>query len=462
MFNKNAILIVDDEEAICRLCYSSLNTEFPVVKWTTNPHEGLELLAAEEYGLLITDIKMPTMTGLELMHKAKEIIPEIPVIVMTAYATVNTAVQAVREGAGNFIHKPFHVQEFKLVVKNLIEKERLKKENFRLQSIVNLMRASEKIATIHDPVKLHEIVLQAAIHETGAATGKIYHLDPVTKEPILEIEEHLLPSKSKQDSLSESLTFHNVINKNDSATLISVPFNMANNEKCVLELLTDSETGFSKADIDMAAILASQFTTAMDNSALINEVEELFLNTIKTLAFTLDEKDPYTHGHSQRVSLIAREIGERLNLDTDQLEQLVIAGSLHDIGKIGIPDELLQKPGKLTDEEFQILQTHPEKGAKILTPISRLDQVIQAVKTHHEWYDGSGYPMGLKGEEIPILGAIICAADALDTITTDRPYKKKRMIKTAYNILAANRGKQFHPQVVDAVLRSPLTQLESP
>ncbi len=452
MNNNNTILIVDDEEAICRLCHSILAADYPLVHWTTDPHTCLELIAAEDFNLLITDIKMPSMTGLELMHKARKITAEIQVIIMTAYTSVEAAVQAVREGAGNFIHKPFHIQEFKLAVQNLLDKERLRKENLRLQSIVNLMQASQKIATINDPLKLHEVVLQAAIRETGASTGKIYHVDPDTCEPVLFMEAHTRQAQFQPAKPAPG-------DENKITSQICVPLVSNSDEKRHLELLTDSGSGFSQADIDMAAILASQFAVALDNSDLIVEIEKLFINTIKTLAFTIEEKDPKTCGHSQRVSRISREIGQRLGLDKVQLSQLEIAGNLHDIGKIGIPDKLLQKPGKLTAAEFRILQMHPEKGAKILAPIQRMQPVIDAVKSHHERYDGKGYPLGLKGDDIPLLGAIVCAADALDSITTDRPYAKKREIQVAYEILSANNKKQFHPEVVKVVLSHPLSQL---
>ncbi|KAA3655726.1 MAG: response regulator [Calditrichaeota bacterium] len=463
MQNRNSILIVDDEETICRLCHSSLVTEYTNVKWTTDPFDSLAMLKNEKFNILITDIKMPGMSGLDLIHKAKEIDPGIPIIIMTAYATVKTAVQAVQEGANNFIHKPFHIQEFKQIVQNLLEKERLRRDNLRLQSIVNLLQTSEKIATIHDPAKLHEIVLQAAIHETGATTGKIVHIDPATQKTtsIFNINNEQSDAVHSDGLSFESSTFSEIFHRYNDSTRLSVPLRSPNDEKWILELESKSKEGFSKADIDMTSILASQFAVALDNSTLINEIEELFLNTIKTLAFTLDEKDAYTHGHSQRVSLLAVEIGKRLKLDKMQLEQLAIAGSLHDIGKIGIPDNLLQKPGKLTAEETAILRTHPDKGAKILAPINRLKNVIDAVRSHHEFYDGNGYPQGLKGDEIPILGAIICVADALDSITSDRPYRKGRSVEAAYDIVNSCKGLQFHPDVVRATLKSPLKQLDA-
>lgn len=381
---------------------------------------------------------------------------------MTAYATVKTAVQAVQEGASNFIHKPFHIQELKQTVQNLLEKERLKRDNLRLQSIVNLLQASEKIATIHDPEKLHEIVLQAAIHETGALTGKIIQIDPATQmtKSIFDFGNKETGQYSQELILNESSTFSDILDHFGTSSRLSVPLRSTDEEKWILELVSDSTNGFTKADIDMTSILASQFAIALDNSTLINEIEELFLNTIKTLAFTLDEKDAYTHGHSQRVSQLAVEIGQRMHLDAKQMDQLGIAGSLHDIGKIGIPDNLLQKPGKLTAEEMAILRTHPDKGAKILAPINRLKNVIDAVRSHHESYDGRGYPQGLAGDEIPILAAIICVADALDSITSDRPYRKGRSVREAYEIIHSCNGKQFHPEVVQAALESPLKLLD--
>ncbi len=467
----DAILIVDDEESICKLCQIGLETPATAAEWTTDARAALQKLEEKNYSLLLTDIKMPQMSGIELMHQAKRINPEMAVIVMTAYASVDTAIRAVQEGASDFIHKPFHLDELKLSVSRVLESQRLVRENIRLKSIVNLIEFSQKINTVHDPQKLYSLVIETALQETGARVGKIFEVDEKTHNLKVEYEYSLDASGPDTDGLVSNLVSENleeeftqILSSTGSentlmASTVAVPLRTKNRFKGILSLYNKENEPFSRADFDVASILANQAAIALENTELLQDLERLFLETIKSLATTLDEKDPYTHGHSLRVSQISVEIGERMGFSTEQKEILSLAGSLHDIGKIGIPDSILQKPGRLTKEEYEIIKTHPEKGAKILRHIQRLEPVVEAVYTHHEWYNGKGYPRGLKGEEIPVTGAIVNVADALDTITSDRPYIKKRSVEDAYRILRENSGTQFHPKVVAAVLSAPLHSL---
>ncbi len=467
----DAILIVDDEESICKLCQIGLETPATAAEWTTDARAALQKLEEKNYSLLLTDIKMPQISGIELMHQAKRINPEMAVIVMTAYASVDTAIRAVQEGASDFIHKPFHLDELKLSVSRVLESQRLVRENIRLKSIVNLIEFSQKINTVHDPQKLYSLVIETALQETGARVGKIFEVDEKTHNLKVEYEYSLDASGPDKDGLVSNLVSENleeeftqILSSTGSentlmASTVAVPLRTKNRFKGILSLYNKENEPFSRADFDVASILANQAAIALENTELLQDLERLFLETIKSLATTLDEKDPYTHGHSLRVSQISVEIGERMGFSAEQKEILSLAGSLHDIGKIGIPDSILQKPGKLTKEEYEIIKTHPEKGAKILRHIQRLEPVVEAVYTHHEWYNGKGYPRGLQGEEIPLTGAIVNVADALDTITSDRPYIKKRSVEDAYRILRENSGTQFHPKVVAAVLSAPLHSL---
>ncbi|MFQ5628955.1 MAG: HD domain-containing phosphohydrolase [bacterium] len=469
------VLIVDDEEPICRLCAYGLERIDLQTEWTTSAKEALDKVTNEQYDLLITDIKMPGMTGIELMHEAHKVNPEIGVLVMTAYATIEIAIDALNEGANNFIHKPFHLDELKFTVRNILDNLKLFRENVRLKSLVNLIDVTEKINTVYDPKRLYSIVMDAALKETGATRGKIYKIGDESRELTL-VSEVLSDNRSDNFEANFALSGNDVfevadveVETDDESSealvvpaAIAIPLRANNKLKGILSLFNDNGNAFSSTDLDVANLLGTQAAIALENVALINEVEELFLETIKSLATTLDEKDPYTHGHSQRVATIARAIGERMGLDHKSLEILSLAGSLHDIGKIGIPDTILQKPGRLTDDEYEIIKTHPEKGAKILGNIKRLEPIVEAVYSHHEWYNGDGYPRGLAREEIPLCGAIICVADALDSITTDRTYRKRRSVNEAYQIIAGSAGTQFHPDVVEAALVEPIDRLFVP
>ncbi len=181
-------------------------------------------------------------------------------------------------------------------------------------------------------------------------------------------------------------------------------------------------------------------------------LEESALEAVETLNATVDAKDPYTAGHSQRVQRIAVALGEELGLERDQLEVLRFAGLFHDIGKIGVPDAILTKPDRLTELEFEIVKRHPEDGARIVGRLNRLHAAVPAVLHHHERWDGRGYPHGLRSDGIPLEAAIVGLADAVDAMTTDRPYSCARTLEDATEEVVRNRGTQFAPLVVDAFI----------
>jgi hypothetical protein len=179
-------------------------------------------------------------------------------------------------------------------------------------------------------------------------------------------------------------------------------------------------------------------------------LEESALEAVESLNATVDAKDPYTAGHSQRVQRIAVAIGKELGLARSQLDILRFAGLFHDIGKIGVPDAILTKPDRLTELEFEIVKRHPEDGARIIGRLHRLRAAVPAILHHHERWDGGGYPNGLRGDGIPLEAAIVGLADAVDAMTTDRPYSCARTLEDATDEVVRNRGTQFAPEVVDA------------
>jgi len=179
-------------------------------------------------------------------------------------------------------------------------------------------------------------------------------------------------------------------------------------------------------------------------------LEESALEAVESLNATVDAKDPYTAGHSQRVQRIAVALGVELGLGAESLDVLRFAGLFHDIGKIGVPDAILTKPGRLTELEYEIVKRHPEDGARIVGRLHRLNAAVPAVLHHHERWDGNGYPHRLRGDAIPLEAAIVGLADALDAMTTDRPYSSARPLDEATEEIVLNRGTQFAPSVVDA------------
>jgi HD-GYP domain-containing protein (c-di-GMP phosphodiesterase class II) len=182
------------------------------------------------------------------------------------------------------------------------------------------------------------------------------------------------------------------------------------------------------------------------------ENRQLFIGTVKALAAAIDGKDPYTRGHSERVSRFSLAIGESLNLPDDEMEKLRISALLHDVGKIAIEDNILKKPAALTDEEFEIMKQHPQKGFKIMSQIPAMKDFLPGMYMHHEMMDGRGYPQGLKGDEIPMQARIVSVADTFDAMTTDRPYQKGMSLEDALARIKTFVGTRYDPKVVDALV----------
>ncbi len=192
-----------------------------------------------------------------------------------------------------------------------------------------------------------------------------------------------------------------------------------------------------------------QFVQDLQRAA--EENRALFIGSIQMLSGAVDEKDPYTRGHSDRVTRYSLLIAREMRLDDEFLEILRISAQLHDVGKIGIEDHILKKPGALTPEEFEIMKTHTTKGANILRPVSQLKEMLPGIELHHESLDGRGYPYGLKGEQIPLLARVIAVADTFDALTTNRPYQRAYEPEEALRIIHNLVGKRLDPDAVAAL-----------
>ncbi len=244
--------------------------------------------------------------------------------------------------------------------------------------------------------------------------------------------------------------FSGVDQKSDFTTrdIIAVPVRTKDKNIGVLEAINKKNGHFDNDDLEILQAFSNQLAIAIENANLYKELKETFYGTIEALAETIEKRDPYTGGHTKRVMNYSLLIGKAMGLSPKELENLKLAAILHDIGKIGIRDRVLLKEGKLTDEEAMQMNMHPKYGAEILGHIKQLKDVIPGMRGHHERYDGSGYPDGLKGKEIPLFARIIAVADAYDAMTTDRPYRKGLSKETAIEELLKHAGKHFDPDIV--------------
>ncbi len=222
----------------------------------------------------------------------------------------------------------------------------------------------------------------------------------------------------------------------------------------VLQVLNKLEGTFTEEDLDLVEALANQVAIAIENASIYQEMRETFLGITTALADALEKRDSYTGGHTRRVHEYSVAIGSRLGLPEDEIDTLRLAAIMHDIGKIGVSDQVLRKPGRLDDEEFAEMSRHPEAGVEIIAHLSQLNHVVPGVLYHHEYYNGTGYPHKKAGEDIPLIARIIAVADAFDAMTSDRPYRKALEKEKAIAELERCSGQQFDPQSVAAFIEA--------
>jgi HD-GYP domain-containing protein (c-di-GMP phosphodiesterase class II) len=221
----------------------------------------------------------------------------------------------------------------------------------------------------------------------------------------------------------------------------------------VLNLSEHAGGNFDSEEIALGVTLAAQAAAAIENAQLYDDLRDQFVHSIRVIANAIDARDPYTRGHSERVAAYSRLIAAEMGLSDEEVEQIYHAGLLHDVGKIGIRDNILLKDGRLTDEEFGVMKQHPVKSAEIIHPVKQLRHILPGLRHHHERYSSRGYPDGLHEEEIPLMARVIGVADTYDAMTSDRPYRRALPRRVALEELAKNRGSQFDPNCVNAFLR---------
>lgn len=211
---------------------------------------------------------------------------------------------------------------------------------------------------------------------------------------------------------------------------------------------------FDSVDSKLLNSIANESAIYLENVTLFEDVHGLMMGLLHSLTSAVDAKDAYTCGHSERVALLSRHLAKTIKLSDHDVERIYMAGLLHDVGKIGVPETVLQKPGKLTPEEFDQMKKHPEIGARILADIEQIKDILPGVLHHHERYDGKGYPAGLCGQDIPLMGRILCLADCFDAMTSNRTYRKALPLEVALTEIRRCSGTQFDPGLAEAFLKT--------
>ncbi len=464
------VLVVDDEKFIRDILADFLTMEGYAVRTAEDGNQALTELSRSSFDLVISDLKMPKMGGLDLLSHVTRLQPEALTVIMTGFGTVETAIDAMKQGAYDYILKPFKVEEIVHVVQRGLEKQRLATENMRLREAVSLYKVSEAITASLSLEDVVSTVTESALSEVDADAVFMWLEDGEggyfeRLRAIHSRHEQASPSPGHQNEheiktrVLEGTPL--ILHHEDGQALfstqpthavtstITVPLRMQKRLLGWISLLSwTPNKKFTEGQRKLLSIIASRAAAAIENAHLYEDLQATFQQTIQSLANTIDKMDKYTAGHSERVALYASRLARWLGLDEREIEIVRQAALMHDLGKVGCVLNL-NKPGKLTNEEYQSFQKHPEYGKEILDPIAFLAPVIPGVHLHHERWDGRGYPLRLKGNNIPLIARIISVADTYDAMTSDRAYRRALPHEVTVGEIERCSGTQFDPDVAE-------------
>ncbi|OGP10496.1 MAG: phosphohydrolase [Deltaproteobacteria bacterium GWC2_42_51] len=324
--------------------------------------------------------------------------------------------------------------------------------NMALEAITRLMNAEAGSLLLVDNEK-KELYFEVALGEKGDRVKEIrLKIGEGIAGWVAEHGEPLLIPDVRKDSRFYRLADE----KTDFVTrnMVCVPIKVKDKTIGVLEAINRLDGVFTEDDVKLFQMFSNQVAIALDNARLYEEMRDTFLGVAEALAEAIEKRDPYTGGHTKRVVNYSLAAAKYLNLSQREIELLRLSAILHDIGKVGIEDKILRKPGRLDDEETKVMKMHPTFGVDIMQHIKQLKDLIPGMKYHHERSDGNGYPDGLKGKEIPIIASIIAVADTFDAMTTDRSYRTRLPHHIAIDEIKKEAGAQFEREVALAFVKA--------
>jgi response regulator RpfG family c-di-GMP phosphodiesterase len=459
------ILVVDDEPYIRDVIADFLTMEGFEVRTAADGQFAEQELARSPFDVVLTDLKMPNVAGLDLLRLVTQAYPSTLTVIMTGFGTVETAIDAMKQGAYDYVLKPFKTDEIIQVIRRALAQKRLKAENLRLREAVSLYKVSEAISQSLSLDEVIETVTRATIEDAHADLvlvclddGRGHYVErtrccasPTTPGDIRFLPESAhstLPSTRAR--LCTSAELRELLEGQDVERVSSgVLCPLCTRDRqfgWVLALSLSESRVFDEGQRKLMQMVTSRAAAAIDNARLYSDLQATFYQTIESLARTLDKMDHYTAGHSERVARYAVRLARALGLNEALIEVTRQAALMHDIGKIGCIMNL-NKPSKLTRDEYEVFKQHPANGKDILEPIQFLEPVVPGVYCHHERWDGNGYPRGLAGKNIPLIARIISIADAYDAMTSDRAYRRALPHEVTVDEICRCAGTQFDPDI---------------
>jgi response regulator RpfG family c-di-GMP phosphodiesterase len=450
------VLVVDDEDYIRESIEIILRTEgFEVFSVNSGP-KALQVLQEKNVDVVLTDIKMPEMDGVTLLKKIKGEY-QVEVILITGFPSLDTAVESVKFGAYDYITKPFKVEDLLNKILKAIENKKLKKEVVELNQIISIYDSSKFFANIMHVDEIFE-KMNTIISDFLKNDG--YFIRLFTREYIKDVNVDKNLNKFITDNFSykDALTIFSNLEHYETTVklngkdinLLLLPMKSREGLWGIVGVFREGSRSYSDLDCKVHSIYVDQFSLSLLNIYSFEDLSKGYLETITALSKAVDAKDHYTMGHSENVKRYSLMIVEEMGLNEEFKDAMIYAGLLHDIGKIGVPTEIIVKPDRLTNEEYEEMKKHPIHGKDILSPIEFLGDVPYYVLYHHEKLDGSGYPYGLTAEDIPLGAKILHVADSYDAMTTDRSYRMRRDPKLAFEELDRCTGTQFDREIVAA------------
>ncbi|NJD68859.1 MAG: response regulator [candidate division NC10 bacterium] len=478
MASELRVLVAEDNPDILTLLGDLLEAERCRVTLCAAGASAMAQLDAEPFHLIISDIAMPGASGLEILDRSSAIAAGVPVVLISGNVDVENALFALRRGAFDCLIKPFDMDDVRTLIRRVQHLHGLAGNGVG----AHVLQSSTQNGHRPQEILIRKSRALRLIASSGKVLGETYDLGRVTGQ-IVELAMRavgaecgaLLVASETVGRLRVTACrgFGEIVKPGDEVESADdlwiaaglpaerastvVPLTVKGQQVGGMALASRHDSGqFSAADSEMLDILAQQASMALENVSLYTAVESSVFDGMRALVVTLEAKDPYTEGHSLRLAKVAVAICRQLGLGS-HVENLVrYAGALHDIGKVGIPDAILRKPGRLTPEEYEQMKAHPVLSWKILLPFSFLQEEAVIVRHHHEWMNGGGYPDGLSGSAIPLASRILAVTDAYDAMTTTRPYRAPRAHEQAIDELRRCAGVQFDREVVEALASLPV------
>lgn len=465
------ILIVDDEPFVVDVLREMLEQGGFVITSAYSAAEAVSIIRRQNINIVLTDLLLGDGSGMDILRESKRIHPDSQVILMTGRPAIQDAVDVIKQGANDYLVKPFASDTVKMTIGRAVEKIRLEQENIKLRELMSFYEISEAMGSIIDLNALLNLILTTSVKEFEADVAVVFF----ARDNKIDLGQNAAVGLDQTDFSKIVLEHCQAISARALTQAAPQIFDDPENEYSwgeknikssicqpllakgkILGTLTvvriNNSHLFTMGQLAGLALLASKAATAIENSRLYEDLKKTYITTVEALANAIEARDSYTRGHNERVYLLSRAIAQEMGWSEEQLSGLKIGALLHDIGKIGVPDSILNKPGPLTPDEQAIMKKHPSAGARMVEAIPFLRPAIPYILYHHERHDGKGYPQGLAGNHIPLEGRLLAVVDTVDAFTSDRPYRKGRTLDEAMKEVERYSGTQFNPEVAAACL----------